>query len=100
MKKKGNGNRVVSGVAWYRREQWTLLKSVSIDADKLEYSYDEWLEYAEKAFRDMVKEINVMKIDVDVEELIEWCQKGGIPVDSSARARFVSIKVLESQKKS
>ncbi len=44
-------DEIVVGMAWYRREQWPMLRAVSADADKLEESYDEWVEYASRQFR-------------------------------------------------
>lgn len=86
----------MSGIAWYKREQWALLKSVSADADELEDTYDEWLEYAKRHQKDIWDTgINIFKVDVDVEELIRWCQDQGRPVDGAARAEFVSMKLKE-----
>jgi len=100
MKKTRSRNiKVVLGIAWYRREQWLLLKSASVDADEMHDSYDEWVDSAEKAFSCMRKEEkNVLKVVVDVEELIDWCRKENCPVDSSARARFVNHKLKDRKK--
>ena len=86
--------RMVSGVAWYKREQWDLLKSVAPDADKLEKTYDEWIEYAERAFKD-VRETGIDLVKVDVEELIRWCKDKRRPVDGAARTSFVIHKLKE-----
>jgi hypothetical protein len=82
-----------SGVAWYRRDQWPLLKSASADAEDLEETYDEWLEYAERHFKDIWDAgINLHKVDVDVEDLIGWCREQNRPLDGSARAAYVIKK--------
>ena len=33
-------------VAWYRQEQWALLRAVSAGGDELEVTYAEWLAFA------------------------------------------------------
>ena len=81
------------GIAWFRKEQWSRLLSVSTDRDNLEKTFDEWSRAAEKqltAMKAAGKEIE--KIDVDVEELINWCEKKNVPIDGKARARFAAEK--------
>ena len=86
------------GAAWYKRGQWGLLKSVSSDADELEDSYDEWLEYAERSREELEKRgVKVVKITVDVRDIVAWCRSRGCPVDGRARAAFVAHKI-EKQK--
>lgn len=84
------------GVAWYRREQWALLKSVATDADELEETYDEWLEFAERYLKEVWETgIDIFKVEVDVEELIQWCQTNDRAVDGEARSEFVALKLKE-----
>ena len=33
----------VTGIAWYRRNQWTRFRELVSDADKIEASYEDWL---------------------------------------------------------
>src|SRR5712691_4703559 len=40
---------LVTGVAWYRRDQWSRLRELASDRDKLDDSYDQWLAGAQKA---------------------------------------------------
>jgi hypothetical protein len=76
-------------MAWYRREQWPLLRAMSADADKLEATYDEWEAFATKHMRDLeARGIRVQKIDVDVETLTRWCKREGRAVDGDARAEY------------
>ena len=35
-------------VAWYRRDQWERLRELAADPEKLEPTYDEWLEMAQR----------------------------------------------------
>lgn len=84
---------IVLGVAWYRQEQWQLLRSVSEDRDRLEATYEAWLRQAEETLADMKSNgLNVRKVEVDVNELAEWCSSRAVPVNSQSRSDFVADK--------
>jgi hypothetical protein len=84
--------QVVTGCAWYRPEQWERLREVSVDRDKLADTFDEWLETAEKSLPEMRKAgIYAEKIDVDVEELVAWCQALGREVNADTRVEYVAL---------
>ena len=96
MKKTSNETRIVTGVAWYRPEQWERLREVSEDVDNLEETYDAWLKTAERLIRDGIPaDVVVEKIDIDVEEVLAWCNVRGLPMNTAARARFVSERVRQ-----
>jgi hypothetical protein len=85
----GKAEEIVIGVAWYRREQWPMLRAMSADADQLEETYDEWVASASRQIRDLESRgIQVRKIDVDVGALTRWCQAQGRIVDAAARAEY------------
>ena len=85
--------------AWYRREQWALLRGASVDSDCLEEFYDDWLPFAEKSFKQRKADgLDIHKVDVDVEELIEWCREKNLPLDGAARASFAATKLQDSHK--
>jgi hypothetical protein len=52
MKKTANESKIVTGIAWYRTEQWKRLREVSEDLDNLEDTYGAWLQTAERMIRD------------------------------------------------
>ena len=95
MEESQDSQRVL-GVGWYRPEQWTLLLSVSVDRDELESTHAEWLSSAESSLK-TIREAgyNPVKIDIDVEEMIAWCKKNGVPVDGNARAHFIVDKTRQ-----
>ena len=96
MKKKTNQSQIVTGVAWYRPEQWQRLREVSEDVDNLEETYDAWLQTAERMIRDGIpSDVIVERIDVDVEEVLAWCNVQGLPMNAASRARFVSERVRQ-----
>lgn len=79
------------GIAWYERDQYPRLREVSADPEVLEGTYDEWLATAERTTAQLRAEgIAATPVRVDVEELVEWCGRQGVPVDGSARAGFAA----------
>ena len=86
----------VLGVARYRQEQWERLLEISGDRDGLEETYEEWLRNAERMLREMRKAGMVAKrVDVDVDELLLWCQEHSRPVDIGSRAQYVAKKLAQ-----
>jgi hypothetical protein len=84
------------GFAWYRREQWPLLRSLSVDSDRLEETYDEWLAFADKTLETLrCQGVRAEKVDLDVHELSAWCKRHGCPLDGDARAAYVSERMSQ-----
>lgn len=82
------------GVAWYRRDQWQQLLSASVDNEDLEETFDEWEKAVEASIRDLrLKGQAIKKVDVDIDALLKWCQEKRIPLNGSARARFVAERL-------
>ena len=76
-------------MAWYRPDQWTLLRAVSADGERLEATYEEWLSFASGQLRDLQAHgLQVEKIDVEVAALVRWCNSQSRPVDGEARAEY------------
>ena len=82
------------GLAWYRSDQWERLREVSEDRADLEETWEEWIRTAEKTLRDLqAKGVQAVKVDVDVEELVRWCQSKQQPVRGASRANFAAEKL-------
>lgn len=98
MKKKMSSiNQRVShmqiNMAYYREEDWELLRSISEDKHKMRKDWKDWLARYEQTKRDLVNEgFEVVDIIVDIDELIQFCIANGIQNNSSARSRFVASK--------
>ena len=91
VEEKDRKAKMVTGCAWYRAEQWDRLREISVDRDRLEQIYEEWVANAEESLRNMRKAgIYAEKIDVDVEELLAWCEARGREVDGEARAAYAA----------
>jgi hypothetical protein len=76
-------------LAWYRQDQWQLLLDHSTDSDKLEHTYQEWLEHAEEKVNDMDTDgINVIKVGINIEEMKQWCERHKKPIDGHTRSEY------------
>ena len=85
---------VVLGFAWYRPEQWSLLRALAADPDELEETHEEWLAVATKGIADLRRTGAVVKkLDVDVQELAQWCRDHRRALDGTARVMFVTEKM-------
>jgi len=84
----------VTGIAWYRRDQWARLRELAADAEKLEESYQGWLAGAQKTLIGLtLAGVNVRRVDVDLDELVRWCRCEGRPLDSPVRAAFTAERL-------
>jgi hypothetical protein len=82
------------GIAWYRPEQWTMLRALASDPEVLEKTHAEWLNFATKKMEELRKEgFLVRKIEVDLQELAAWCQSRDRVLNGEARASFVTDKM-------
>ncbi len=88
----------VLGLAWYRREHWAVLREVSVDADRLEKTWDEWLPFAEARFAALQQQgIRVEKIVVDIIDMAKWCREMGREVDAPGRAAYVVYRLQQQR---
>ena len=96
---QAKGSRVVTGIAWYRAEQWPQLLEVAADRTELERTYDEWQAVAKTALVDVARAgVSARKVEVDVNELVAWCHSQGRPVDAAARSAFAALKLRQAEK--
>ncbi len=81
----------VLGIAWYSREDWPKLKSVAADPEVIEETYDEWLQVVERTRRQLrAQGLEPERVEVNIDELVEWCREAQRPVDAFARAEFTA----------
>jgi hypothetical protein len=85
---------IITGIAWYRRDQWARLRELAADADRLEEAYEDWLVGAQKTIVQMTATgVRVRRVDIDLDDLVGWCRREGCPLDSAARAAFVAERL-------
>lgn len=81
------------GVAWYSQETWKRL-AANPEAH-IEKSYGDLL----RTFDTMVRKfaargVQVEKVSVDIDQMIEWCHRNGYEIDSKGRAVYGSMLML------
>jgi hypothetical protein len=91
-----NDSSLVTGIAWYRRDQWTRLRNLAVDSDNLEESYEEWLTGAQRTLVEMAASgVRARRVDIDVETLVQWCKVERRPLDSAARAAYAVLQLRQ-----
>ncbi len=86
-----NQKGVKLGIAWYREDQWQLLKSTASDPDIIEETYEKWLQYAEDSLKKMKDQgLKPAKVDFDVKEFIDWCRREGRIPDGESRSEYTA----------
>lgn len=99
MSKKRESTKI-TGVAWFSREQWHVLKEVATDKSSLHDTYDEWIVDFNSAISQLQQAgIESKPVPIDVVELVKWCSEQNLPIDGKARAKFAAKKLEESYKK-
>ncbi len=79
------------GVAWYREDQWHLLRSTASDPESIEERYEDWFQSAEKAIKKLKKQrLRPVKVDFNVREFNDWCKKEGRAPDGNSRSIYVA----------
>ena len=87
----------IAGLAWYRAEQWELLRKHAVDKSNLELTYDEWHRIAlEKLLELRARGVNVVPVNVDVHELLKWCKENNLPVNGASRSQY-ALKLAQEK---
>lgn len=86
-------------IAWYKQDQWQLLLDVSVDRDDLEATYVKWEKAAKQALKQIRKRgLDVVRVDVKIVELLDWCQSENVPVNAQARSQYAAYKLQQLDK--
>jgi hypothetical protein len=84
----------ICSIPYYRREQYERLKEISTDKKNFSISYEEMMSITKLQHIQMEKKgFKVVKIDVDIEELIEWCQFRNLTLNPKSRTQFTMDKL-------
>lgn len=78
-------------VNWYTPAEWAKVKASSIDAERFENTYEEWLEMAEKALVGLrANGVAAYKSHIDAGQLLAWCLAHGKANEAASRAEYVA----------
>src|SRR2546421_6551899 len=97
MKRRGRASakpeRPMLAVASYTPDQWSILKDTAADREKLNDTYEEWLEGVTQRCEELqAGGCEIRRVDVDMSELAQWCRSRGVPLDGKSRAEFAAYK--------
>lgn len=80
-------------LAYYRKKDWKRFIDSIDDRESMPDTWKEWHKLYLKTRKYLIKEgYNVQDIEVDIDELIEYCKLRKIKNDGQARSQFVSGK--------
>lgn len=86
----------ICSIPYYQREQYDLLREAFIDKETFSISYEEMMAITESTHRAMEsKGFKVVKIDVDIEELLEWATSRSVSLNPESRTKFAMEKLKE-----
>lgn len=86
----------ICSIPYYRRDQYEILREQSVDKENFAISYDEMTAITELRRLDMENRgFTVIKINVDMVELIEWAASQHSNLDPESRTRFAMKKLKE-----
>src|SRR5947209_5325335 len=84
----------IAGIAWYRKEQWSRWREISSDRDEMCASYEDWLSRAEDTVWNLTKQgLEVHKVEIDVDEFLQWAGKESMPTTGHTRSEFANQKL-------
>ena len=84
-------DEVVTGICWYSGEQWERLREVASDRGELEETHEEWLATMKRTLRSLREAgIPYQLVEIDVEELLIWCNRKRLPINGSSRAEYAT----------
>jgi hypothetical protein len=81
----------VTGMVWYRAEDYDRLKAMFTDGGVLADTFDEWHESAQAALDTLTGEgITVLKAFIAPDAFAEWCRNRGMEMNAIARSAYAS----------
>jgi hypothetical protein len=97
---KSHSSTTIHGIAWYKSEQWQRLLEISEDRAELESTHAEWEQNAVQSMKKLMRSgLRLVKIPVDVEELLQWCLAANRPVNGETRSTYAAEKLRGKAKK-
>jgi hypothetical protein len=95
--KSTSAPKPIVGIGWYSESQWIKLCRVAVDPEVLKDTYEKWVEVFNKGCADLDKAgISVVKVPVDVEELIQWCRENSLEITGESRSKYITEKLRRS----
>ncbi len=80
------------GVGWLREDQWERLRA--LDLGMFDESYEEWLDAVMSEWTKLAaSRAEVVRIDVDLDKVIQWCEAESRAVDVDAFRDYIKDRL-------
>src|SRR5437867_1509082 len=90
----------ITGLAWYRKEDYERVISISKDGHIFARRYEDWLAAAEQAQRRIEAQgMRVVRAEIDPNTFPAWCAANGVDVDAKGRTAFPNRAAFEAIQK-
>jgi hypothetical protein len=88
---------VIPAIATYKPEQSETFLASAADRDTLESTWQQWNTALQKLIADLeAKNIDYVLVELDVDEINDFCRREGIPNSGQARSWLASLKARHS----
>ena len=82
---------------WLTEAAYPRFLEVIADRERFTDRFEDWRRIAQRRFDDFrARGFDPVKVPVDPDEMLAWCQAKGRAVDSNGRAAFANFKLAES----
>ena len=86
------------GMAWYEADDYSRLRAMMQDADRLPARHEGWLISAEQLEREVARSgVAVVRVRLTPDAFLAWCEARELPADGAARARYASEAVAQAE---
>ena len=90
----------VTGIGWYRREDYGRLKAMFVNGHTLPATYDSWFKSAQGTYVKLAREGRiVVKVEIDPDRFPEWRRARGMEMEAKARAAYGSESAADQKRK-
>lgn len=80
-------------LAYYRKKDWKRFLNLIDDRESMHDTWNEWHQDFLKLKKELTaKGLEVLEIEIDLDELTNYCKLKGIRNDGKARSQFVQSK--------
>lgn len=89
----------VTGMPWFRREDFPRIKSLMEDGQRLHRTWEEWHAAAQKGEQSLQAQGHVVHRAVLLpDEFVAWCAARGIGLNAKSRMHFAALTAHEAHK--
>jgi hypothetical protein len=84
----------ITGIAWYRQQDYQRLLEMFEDGHRLPATYEEWLQKADSLFKGMKNRgVAVQRVYLYPDDFAAWCRSRGLNINASARMKYAAAFV-------